>query len=56
MDVSPDFDEVLTTLRSVALAAGNMILEGGESIRRNKAAGVNGAVKEKLNCMSHRQR
>ena len=53
MDASPDFDDVLDTLRNVALAAGEMMLEGSESIRRNKAAGVNGPVKEKLNCMSH---
>ena len=53
MDTPPDFDAVLATLRRVALAAGDMILKGSESIRRKQAAGVNGAIKEKLNCMLH---
>ena len=47
----PDFDDVLATLRRVALAAGDMILKGSESSRQKQASGVNGAVKEKLNCM-----
>ena len=51
MDAPPDFDDVLATLRRVALAAGDMILKGSESIRQKQAAGVDGAVKEKLNCM-----
>ena len=51
MHTSPDFDDVLATLRRVALAAGDMILKGSESVRQKQAAGVDGAVKEKLNCM-----
>lgn len=49
MDAPPNFDDVLATLRRVALAAGDMILKGSESIRQKQAAGVDGAVKEKLN-------
>ena len=52
MGEPPDFDEILRTLVRVALAAGDMILKGAESARVKKASGVNGAVKEKLNCMS----
>lgn len=55
MDAPPNFDDVLATLRRVALAAGDMILKGSESIRQKQAAGVDGAVKEKLNCMLYWQ-
>lgn len=55
MDSPPNFDDVLATLRRVALAAGDMILKGSESIRQKQAAGVDRAVKEKLICMLHWQ-
>lgn len=50
MAASPDFDEVLATLKKVALAAGEMILRGAENARKSKASGASGSVKEKLNC------
>lgn len=50
MASSPDFDDVLATLKRVALAAGDMILRGSETMRHKQAAGLNGTVKEKLNC------
>lgn len=51
MDAPPDFDDVLAILRKVALAAGDMILRGSETMRQKQAAGLHGTVKEKLNCM-----
>ncbi len=47
-----DFNEILSILIKVALAAGEMILKGAESARQKKASGMDGAVKEKLNCTS----
>ena len=56
MNAPPDYDDILATLRRVALAAGQMIMNGSESMRQKQAGGVNGAVKEKLNCMLYWQR
>lgn len=51
MATPPDSDDVLETLIRVALAAGDMILKGSETIRRKQATNEDRAVKEKLNCM-----
>jgi len=51
MASSPDFDAILSTLTRTALAAGDLISKGSDAARKKKASGVNGDVKEKLNCM-----